>query len=81
MKSLTEQAKEIAKKFWDTEGGFVFCNKEKSIFCTARYATLVYDNFAFVIHFEAGCIKDFEKILAVRMKEYCGVHQLVFTEK
>ena len=81
MKSLTEQAKEIAKKFWDTEGGFVFCMKGKAIFCAAECASVHYDDFAFRIHYGPISAEFFIRKIVSEMRVYCGVHQLVFTEK
>ena len=96
MRTLLEQAKEIAEEYLYHSDGFIFCNKTKAIFRTVEDAKACFDNYAFgivvedakvyfsnhvfEIYYNVDSPEDFVRKLVIEMKNYCYVHKLEFVE-
>ena len=81
MFSLTKQAEILSKDCLLSEGGFVFCDKIRSEFCTARYAMPDMDNYAFKMNYQYSLTTSYVDQIIIRMRDYCLSHGLEYREK
>ena len=79
--TLAEQAERIAKILWKPNGGFIFCNKKISKFCTAADANTDHDNYAFVVDYNLDYTRSLTEKLINGMMQYCNNYNLEFAEK
>ena len=81
MITLTEQAKEISEELFNDPDVFIFCNKREAMFSTAKCAGVKYDKYAFAFLNSFRVEDQFIEELIIKMKSYCILHSLRFTEK